>query len=110
MPLSKFLTILPSHLRLGLPSGLFTSGFFTETLYGISPRPHICYMPQPPHSSWFDQLKNIWWGVDVARQHAETPKGYFGAPIFCLIVILFICISYLLYLALWTSPWFMRWF
>jgi hypothetical protein len=27
--------ILPTHLRLGLPSGLFPSGFPTNTLYSI---------------------------------------------------------------------------
>ena len=25
-----------------------------------SPLPHVCHMPHPSHSSWFDHSKNIW--------------------------------------------------
>jgi hypothetical protein len=39
---------LSAHLRLGLPSGLFPSGFPTNILYAI-PSPHPCYMPCPSH-------------------------------------------------------------
>ena len=41
--------ILPSHLCLDLPSGLFPPGFPTKTLYTPLPSP----MPHPSHSSWF---------------------------------------------------------
>jgi hypothetical protein len=36
--------MLPSHLRLGLPSGLFPSGFLTKTLYMplVSSKRAIC--------------------------------------------------------------------
>jgi hypothetical protein len=34
----------------------------------------------------------------------QDPEGTFGAPLFCLIVILISCIRPLLYLALWNSP------
>jgi len=51
--------ILSSHLSLGLPSGLFPSGFPTKTLYALLLSPHTSYMPRPSHSSWFDHPNNI---------------------------------------------------
>ena len=36
----RSIRILSTHLRLGLPSGLFLSGFPTKTLYSPSPHPH----------------------------------------------------------------------
>jgi hypothetical protein len=32
-----------------------------------SPLPHMCYMPCPFHSSWFDHLNNIWWGGQIIK-------------------------------------------
>ena len=59
---SWFIIILPSHLPLGLPSGLFPSRFSTKTLYvQYIFSPHTCYMPRPSHS-WFDRQyrPNTW--------------------------------------------------
>jgi hypothetical protein len=38
---------LSTHLRLGLPSGLFPSGFPTNILHAFLGLPHSCYMPCP---------------------------------------------------------------
>ena len=54
--------ILTSHLHLGLPNGLFPSGFPIKTLY-MPLLPHMHYMPHPPHSSRFYYPNNIGWGV-----------------------------------------------
>jgi hypothetical protein len=46
----KFILILSYHLHLGLPSGLFTSGFPTKIVYTSLPLPQPSYMPRPSHS------------------------------------------------------------
>ena len=53
-PTSHFLKIhlnIISHRRLGLPSGLFLSGFPHQNPVYASPLPHTRYMPRPSHSS-----------------------------------------------------------
>ena len=40
-PTSSRSIIISIHLRLGLPSGLFPSGFPTKTLYTPSPHPYV---------------------------------------------------------------------
>jgi hypothetical protein len=63
----RSILILSSHLHLGLPSGLFLSGFPTQTLYTLLPLPHSCYMPRPSHSSRFYHPHNSWWGVQIVE-------------------------------------------
>ena len=46
----RSIIILSTHLRLGLPSGLFPSGFPTKTLYAPSPHP---YAPHAQPISFF---------------------------------------------------------
>ena len=49
--------ILSSHLRLGLPSCLFPSGFATKTCIHLSSH-RTCYMPLKSHSSFYDYPNN----------------------------------------------------
>jgi len=46
----RSILILSSHLCLGLPSGLFLSGFPTKNPVHTSALPHVCYMPRLSHS------------------------------------------------------------
>ena len=56
--------ILSSHLRQGLPSGLFPSSLPTKTLYSTL---HTCYMPCQSHSSGFYHLNNTWCEVQIIK-------------------------------------------
>jgi len=48
------------HIRLGLQSGLFPSGYPTKTLYTSLLSLNTCYMPRQSHYSRFDHPNNIW--------------------------------------------------
>jgi hypothetical protein len=70
-PTSHFLNIhliLSFHLRLGLPSGLFPSGFPIKTLY--TPLPHTCYMPRPSNFSLFIHSKP-WHVAELLYPHLQ---------------------------------------
>ena len=54
----RSILILFTHLRLGLPNGLFHSGFPTKTLY-TPLLPHTLHMTSPSHSSRFYHPCNI---------------------------------------------------
>jgi hypothetical protein len=58
--------ISSTHQRLGLPSGLFPSGF-PPISYMHSPSPHSCYMPGPSHPSWLDHSNYTLWRVQVMK-------------------------------------------
>ena len=55
----RSILILSTHLRLGLPSCLFPSGFPTKTLYTPPLLTHTRHMPSPSHSSRFYRPHNV---------------------------------------------------
>ena len=63
----RYILILSSHLHLGLPSGLFPSGFPTKTRYTPLRSPYMCYTLRLSHSSRFDHQNNIGWGVKIIK-------------------------------------------
>ena len=60
----RTILILSTHLCLGLPSGLFPSGFPTKTLYTPSPRP---YAPHAQPISFFSILSTAQYWVRYLR-------------------------------------------
>jgi hypothetical protein len=63
----RSILILTTHLRLGLPSGLFPSGFPTNILYAFFFYPNSCYMPRPFHPSRLDYSNYTWRRVQVMK-------------------------------------------
>ena len=63
----RSILMLSSHLRLGLPSGLFLSGFPSKTLHTPLLSPHTPYIPRPNYSSRFYHPNNTGWGVRITK-------------------------------------------
>ena len=55
----RSILILSTHLRLGLPSGLFPSGFRTKTLYTPSPHPYAPHVYDPLQCIISRSLENL---------------------------------------------------
>jgi len=81
---TSWISILVSFLlRLGIPSGLFPSGFPTKILYISLLSPHTCYIPHTSHYSRFDHPYNIWRGVQIIKLIIMkfSPLPYYLVPL-----------------------------
>jgi hypothetical protein len=58
----RSILIIYSHLRLGLPTALFPSGFLIKIFYTFSLLSHAYYMPCPYHIPWLDYCNFVWRG------------------------------------------------
>ena len=65
-----------SHLRHGLPSALFPSGFHTKTLFA----PHLCYVLQSWSISCFFSLSSKWY-VMRSAVHRAPRYVVFSTPL-----------------------------
>ena len=70
----RSILIIPSHLRLGLPSGLFPSDFPTKTLYTPLLSPIRATWPSPSHSSRVHHTKNTGWGVQNGKSYTQQKQ------------------------------------
>jgi hypothetical protein len=61
----RSIVTLSTHLCLGLPSGLFPSGFPINNLYALFP--HSLYMPRQSHPSRIDLSNYTWRRVQIAK-------------------------------------------
>ena len=62
----RSILILSSHISLGIPSGLFPSGYPPKPCIHLS-YPHTCYVPRPSYSFRFDHPSNIWCGLQIIK-------------------------------------------
>jgi hypothetical protein len=66
----RSILILFTHLRLGLPSGLFLLAFSPISYMHSSP--HSYFMSCPSHSPWLDHSNYTWRRVQVMKQFSPT--------------------------------------
>jgi hypothetical protein len=77
------------HVNLGLPCGLFPSGFPTNILYAFLFSPHSCYMPCTSHPPWLhhsnsvnnSKLFSIWYITRHFRNHSYSLIFFFNIPV-----------------------------
>ena len=74
----RSILILSSYLRLGLPSGLFLSGFPTKPCAHLSPPP---YAPHAPPISFFSILPPAQYWVKLYRSLSSSLCNFLHSPV-----------------------------
>jgi hypothetical protein len=64
---SHLYKIQPTHLRLGLPSGLLPPGFPTNKLYASLFFPPLCYKPLPSHPPRLHYSNYTWRRLQIMK-------------------------------------------
>jgi hypothetical protein len=75
----RSILILSSHLRIGLPSGLFP----TKIIYAFLFYSHVCYMLCSSSPSWLDHSNYTWRRVQVTKLLIIqfSPTSYYLIPL-----------------------------
>jgi hypothetical protein len=73
----RYILILSTHLRLGLPNGLLPSGFPPISYMHFSPPPHSCYVHHSSHPPWLDHSNYTWRRVRVIKSSLEFCRQKF---------------------------------
>ena len=98
----RYVLILSTHLRLGLPSSLFPSGFPTKTLYTPSPHP---YAPHAQPISFFSILSPALFFIlkpflipEELQTHIQDPKERWliGLPVSAKFIALILLFSFVI--------------
>ena len=77
----RFILILYSHLRLGLPNGLLPTGFPTKNLVHTSPFLRTCHTSRQSQSSWFYYPHKIGWSVQIIEPLIMYFFPLFSSPV-----------------------------
>lgn len=56
----SLILILFYNPHMGLPCGIFTSGFSSKSLHAFLFFTYTCHMPFPPHPPWFNHPSMLW--------------------------------------------------
>jgi hypothetical protein len=75
---TRFILMLSTHLRLGLPSGLSPFGFRTNNLYAVLFLLHSCYKPRPPHPPRLDNSNYTWRRLQMMQLPVKQLSPTFG--------------------------------